>query len=88
VTVLLLVKSGKRKSANNYKCTCCFYGAVCNDFEGDEKLTTHFMSLSKIRGQEGAISDICDQNGQVFASAQSRSEYIKITFRIFWAQKS
>jgi hypothetical protein len=47
----------------------------------DEKLTIHFMSFSKIRGQEGAISDICDPEGRAFDTTESRSEYIKNYFQ-------
>jgi hypothetical protein len=46
----------------------------------DEKMTSHFVSLTKIRGQDVTISDICDKNEIPFVNPASRSEYIKKNF--------
>jgi hypothetical protein len=46
----------------------------------DEKMTSHFVSLTKIRGQDVTISDICDENETPFENPASRSEYIKNFF--------
>jgi hypothetical protein len=46
----------------------------------DEKMTSHFVSLTKIWGQDVTISDICDENETHFENPASRSEYIKNFF--------
>ncbi len=46
----------------------------------DEKLTSHFVSLTKIKGQDATISDICDDQESMFANSSVRSNYIKKFF--------
>ncbi len=46
----------------------------------DEKLTSHFVSLTKIKGQDVTISDICDDQESMFADSSARSNYIKKIF--------
>jgi hypothetical protein len=46
----------------------------------DEKLTSHFVSLTKIKGQDATISDICDDQESMFANSSDRSNYIKNFF--------
>ena len=46
----------------------------------DEKLTSHFVSLTKIKGQDATISDICDDQESMFANSSVRSNYIKNFF--------
>ncbi len=43
----------------------------------DEKMTAHFVSLTKIKGEEVTISEICDDNGSEFLNVNERSSYIK-----------
>jgi len=46
----------------------------------DEKLTSHFVSLTKIKGEDVTISDICDENEIMFENSTARSTYIKNFF--------
>ena len=46
----------------------------------DEKLTSHFVSLTKIKGEDVNISDICDENETIFENSTARSTYIKKNF--------
>jgi hypothetical protein len=46
----------------------------------DEKLTSHFVSLTKIKGQDVTISDICDDQESIFVNSSARSNYIKKFF--------
>jgi hypothetical protein len=58
----------------------------------DEKMTAHFVSLMKIKGEEVTISEICDDNGSEFLNVNERSSYIKSFYgsyaknqtKIFW----
>ena len=43
----------------------------------DEKMTAHFFSMAKVSRQECAISEICNDVEQEFASPDLRSSYIK-----------
>jgi hypothetical protein len=46
----------------------------------DEKMTAHFSSMAKVSKQECAISEICNDLEQEFASTDLRSSYIKNYF--------
>ncbi len=46
----------------------------------DGKMTSHFVSLTKIKGEEVTISEICNDDGLEFTNANDRSSYIKDFF--------
>jgi hypothetical protein len=46
----------------------------------DEKMTSHFVSLTKIKGEEVTISEICNDAGLEFTNANDRSSFIKDFF--------
>jgi hypothetical protein len=46
----------------------------------DEKVTAHFVSLTKIKGEEVTISEICNDAGVEFINGNERSSYIKDFF--------
>jgi hypothetical protein len=54
----------------------------------DEKLTSHFVSLTKIKGEDVTISDICDENETIFVNSTAHSAYIKTFLGIFTKNKT
>ncbi len=46
----------------------------------DEKMTSHFVSLTKIKGQDVIISDICNDAKVDFRNSDERSSHVKNFF--------